>query len=624
MQHRSRYYYGRGRYAMSRICNLNDFEILRNLPFRGITSYLKKTVAQLPQVSAATSEDGIVLGAVYVENRLCVDNKSIGADLRAAIISTEDKRFLKHHGVDWIAAARASWKNLKAGRIIQGGSTVTQQLVRNVILRCAQKTFSRKVLEICFALALEKTHSKQQILYAYLNACYFGHGVYGVRLAALYYFSKEVDELTTAECAYLAGLLKGPRHFCHCCNVERSKKRTRFVLKRMAQEGHSIRDLPHRQPPRRFKRRKTIDSMCPSTAPYFMDFVRQWLQRCSAAHFPPRPLVIRTSLNLGCQEVLEKVCRDVEQDGFKGKLACIVQDSKSGLVRALAGGYNFSDQPFNVAVNGSIQPGSTFKPFVLAAALKSGISPDKRYVSQPLELELPNRQIWRVGNFQRVYRGEISIAEATVFSDNSVYAQLMLDLGTDSVSRLLRRVGLDIDPVSPAAAIGAVMRGCSPLQVCSGYSVFSAEGLFMPSSPVIVLRSESGDVLSQHMNTFQPVLTPSTAKIVNLILRQVVVRGTGPLRMDGEDIHAKTGTTHDGAWYASFDQAFRVLTWVEHTDDDAVSNYSEKGVTARNLAQRIWSLLRRGKFSSPQMFGMFRGVGRLKVRDLLWVEEQFA
>jgi penicillin-binding protein 1A len=609
---------------MNLFCSAKDFEFLNRFPIRGFPSNLKDAVSRLPQVSAATSHDGIVLGAVYVENRLCADSKSIGADLKSAVLSTEDKRFLTHHGVDWIAVARTIWKNLKAGRIVQGGSTITQQLVRNVILRNARRTFARKFLEVCLALALEKTLSKQQILHAYLNASYFGHGIYGVRLAALYYFSKEVEELTIEDCAYLAGLLKGPRHFCHCCKVERSKNRTKFVLRRMVQEGHSIRDIPHSQPPRRFRRRKTIDAMCPSTAPYFLDFVGQWLRRCSAAHFPSRPLVIRTSLNIGCQEVLEKVCRDVEQDGFKGRLACIVQDSKSGLVRALAGGYNFSNQPFNVAVNGSIQPGSTFKPFVLAAALKSGMSPDKRYISQPLELQLPNRQVWRVGNFQRVYRGEISIAEATVFSDNSVYAQLMLDLGTDSVSRLLRRVGLDIGPVSPAAAIGAVTRGCSPLQVCSGYSLFSAEGLFMPSSPVVGLQSESGDVLLQHVNTFQPVLKPSTAMTVNHILRQVVVRGTGPLRMDAEDIHAKTGTTHDGAWYVSFDQAFRVLTWIERTDDDPTPNYSEKGVTAINLAQRIWSLLRRGTFTSPQLFGLFRGTDCLTVRDLLWVEEQFA
>lgn len=164
---------------MNHFCSANDFEFLNRFPIRGFQSNIKDAVSRLPQISAATSEDGTVLGAVYVENRLCVEVNSIGADLRSAVLSTEDKRFLEHHGVDWIAAARASWKNLKARRIVQGGSTVTQQLVRNVILRSARKTFSRKVLEVCLALALEKTHSKQQILHAYLNASYFGHGSMG-------------------------------------------------------------------------------------------------------------------------------------------------------------------------------------------------------------------------------------------------------------------------------------------------------------------------------------------------------------------------------------------------------------------------------------------------------------
>jgi membrane peptidoglycan carboxypeptidase len=256
--------------------------------------------------------------------------------------------------------------------------------------------------------------------------------------------------------------------------------------------------------------------------------------------------------------------------------------------------------------------------------MKAGISPEKRYLSQPLELQLPDNQIWRVGNFQRFYRGEITLAEALVFSDNSVFAQLMVELGVDSFAGLLRRVGLDAGPVSPAAAIGAVTRGVSPLQVCSSYSLFSTEGLFMPSSPILSVQSESGDVLLRHVQAFQPVLNPSMVKTINQMLRQVVLRGTGALSIENNDIHAKTGTTHDGAWYASFDPAFRVLTWVERTDDDRVINYPEKGTTARNLAERIWSLLRRGSYASTQLYGVFRGADHLNVRDLLWMEEQFA
>jgi penicillin-binding protein 1A len=609
---------------MNRFFNFSDFAILSKVPIRGVSEYMKQTVTKLPQVSAAISEDGVVLGAICVENRLCIEAESIGADLRAAILSAEDKRFLSHTGVDWIAVARACWKNIKARRVAQGGSTITQQLVRNAILHNIRKTVSRKFLEICFALALEKKLTKQQILAGYLNAAYFGHGIYGVKLAALYYLSKEVDELTVNDCAYLAGLLRGPSRYCRCCNNERSARRTKYVLNRMVHNGYPVRNIQRKPPAHRFRRRRTVESMCPSTVPYFLDFVRQRLLQCTPEHFPCRSLIVRTSLNFRCQEVLEKVCRDVEQEGFTGRLACIVQDANSGLVRALAGGYNFSQQPFNVAVNGSVQPGSTFKPFVLAAAMKAGISPEKRYLSQPLELQLPDNQIWRVGNFQRFYRGEITLAEALVFSDNSVFAQLMVELGVDSFAGLLRRVGLDAGPVSPAAAIGAVTRGVSPLQVCSSYSLFSTEGLFMPSSPILSVQSESGDVLLRHVQAFQPVLNPSMVKTINQMLRQVVLRGTGALSIENNDIHAKTGTTHDGAWYASFDPASRVLTWVERTDDDRVINYPEKGTTARNLAERIWSLLRRGSYASTQLYGVFRGADHLNVRDLLWMEEQFA
>jgi len=574
------------------------------------------------QISAAISADGLVLGEIGTENRICTNSGSIHPTLEAAILSAEDKRFFIHNGVDWRGVARACWKNIRAGRIVQGGSTITQQLVRNALLRTTRKTLGRKITEAFLALVLEKHLSKNEILSAYLNMVYFGHGIYGIRLASLYYLSKEIEELTVDDCAYLAGLLKGPRHFCRCCNQERAFIRTRYVLQRMIHNGHNTTTSPRNR--RRFKQRKTINALLPRTTPYFSDFVRQWLLHCTKDYFPAQRLIVRTSLNLRCQEALEKVCRDIEQEGFKGRLACIIQDAQNGLVRAIAGGYNYQTQPFNVAVNGRLQPGSTFKPFILAAALKAGISPDHRYVSKPLELKLSNRQIWRVGNYQRIYRGEISIADATIFSDNSVFAQLMLDLDEISVKSLLSLVGLDVGPVSPAAAIGAITHGCSPLQVCASYSIFSTGGLFFTPTPVLSVHSESGTEITSHADTFHPVLSPNTAKTINAILRQVVIRGTGPLAVEGADIYAKTGTTHDGAWYASYDQAFRVLTWVEHIDEEQAPNYPEKAVTARNIAQRIWSLLRRGQYMSTDLYGIFRGTDRLNVRDLLWIEEQFA
>ena len=579
----------------------------------------------LGQLSGAISSDGILVGAVYCEYRLNASFSNLTKTLVDAVLSAEDKRFFAHRGVDWIAVLRAAAKNVIAGRILQGGSTITQQLVRNVILRDSRRTFSRKALETFIALLVDHRFPKERILETYLNAAYFGHGIYGIRLASLYYLGKEVEDLTVGDSAYLAGMLKGPRHYCRCCNPIRASQRARYVLNRMTRNGYRLDKTDIKNPTRHFRRRKGLDSFCASTTPYFLDYVRQWLLQCSGGHFPHKSLIVRTSLSAGRQDVLEKVCRDVAQEGFAGKLACIVQDSATGFIRALAGGSDYRKQPFNVAINGRVQPGSTVKPFVLAAALENGFAVDKRYRSEPLEVVLPNQQVWNVRNYQKVYRGEISLAEALIYSDNSVFAQLILELGVRPVSRLLSKIGFETRQISPAAAIGAITEGVSPLQICSSYSTLSSGGVFINTSPVICLHKESGEMLFANTPLVRPAMRPGTAETIRSILRAVVTRGTGFLSLNSpeDEIKAKTGTTDEGSWYVSFDPSFRVLTWVESTEDDRAKDYPEKAVTARTLAQRIWNLLKSGSYGSPSLYGVFRGSDRLLVRDLLWVEEQF-
>jgi membrane peptidoglycan carboxypeptidase len=582
----------------------------------------------LPQISAAMSADGLVLGSVACENRMNVTFEDISGNLLAAVLSAEDKRFFSHKGIDWIAMLRALAKNIRSLRVVQGGSTITQQLVRNVIIRDASRTIARKVIEAYLARILERRLTKKQILECYLNAVYFGHGIYGVRLASLFYLSKEPEDLTIQDSAYLAGMLKGPSRFCQCCNPIRASNRTAFVQVRMAKNKFRFNQMVRPRMARRWRQRKTFLSTCPSTTPYFLDYVKQSMLHACGLHFPSKRLIVRTTLSTHCQEILEKVCRDIKQEGFGGKLACVVQDSSTGMVRALAGGTDYRHHPFNVATNGRVQPGSTIKPFVLAAAMESGIMPDKRYRSEPLEVNLPNNQTWNVRNYQTVYRGEISLAEALIHSDNSVFAQLILELGIETLSRLLTKVGFETKRISPAAAIGAITGGVSPLQICSSYSAFSTGGVFLNSSAIACVHNESGDLLLTNPETLRPALHPRTAQVIRAILREVVVRGTGSLALghEGDRIQAKTGTTDEGSWYMSFDPAFRVLTWVESTEeqDEKIRDYPEKAVTARTLAQRIWALLKSASYGSPSLYGIFRGSARLSVRDLLWVEEQFA
>ena len=426
-----------------------------------------RTLNWLPQISVALAADATVLGAVFTEKRMSIPYALLTPEVISAVLSAEDKRFFSHHGVDCIAILRAAWRNVRAKRIVQGGSTITQQLVRNIVLRDNKRSISRKIREVYWALLIERQLSKRQILERYLNAVYFGHGLYGIRMAALHYLAKEPWEIDCEDAALLAGMLKGPNRYCRCCNPAIGQARTQWVLGRMGNNGFPIRHRSLAASRRRIVRRRTMDTVFPATVPYFMDYVKQCLLGSYKSHFPVRSLIVKTSLDVSLQGILERICRDIQKEGFSGRVACVIQDASNGFVRALAGGVDFKIHPFNVAVNGTLQPGSTIKPFVLAAALERGISLKKTYVSHPLEIKLPHNHVWYVRNYQGVYRGEITLEEALVHSDNSVFAQLVLELGVDHLSALLTKLGLKAGPVTPAAGIGSLSRGVSPLKIAS-------------------------------------------------------------------------------------------------------------------------------------------------------------
>ena len=595
----------------------------------GITTHFQDQIRELPQLSAALSREDVLLGPLGPDFRINASFSCFDTALIQAVLGAEDKRFFSHPGIDWRAIGRALIKNLKAGRILQGGSTITQQLVRNVILRNTRRTISRKVAEACVALALESVVPKEQILEAYLNSAYFGHGIYGVKLAAIEYFARDLSDLNVSECAYLAGLLKGPHRYCHCCNPARAAARTEWIQKRMLINWGSQSQKSEHSPlkamrVRRMKRRETVVSVHPATTPYFLDYVTQWLRVHFHSHFPKRRLIVKTSLDVRSQSVLEQVCRDVAKEGFSGRIACLIQDSNTGLIRALSGGLDHKTSPFNVASNGSLQPGSTFKPFLAAAAIKSGIPLSTIYQSQPLELCLKYSKVWKVRNYHGQYYGGITLDEALVRSDNTVFAQLILDLNLKALAKLFQRMGYAVSRPTPSISIGALPHGISPLQLCSSYSVFSSEGMFFPPSPVISVETENGDAIYRHTRPINPVISPGIATQVRSVLRTVVERGTGVLGSDDSGLHAKTGTTNEGSWYMSFDPAFRVLTWVETPQDQKTEVYSDKAVTAKSLALRIWTLLRRDGFSSTSLHGIFRGIDHLSVQDILWVDREFA
>jgi penicillin-binding protein 1A len=578
-------------------------------------------IKNLSQTSALLTSDFRLLDSIWEENRICISLGKVAPSVIAALIATEDRRFYSHNGVDARGILRAAYANLRAGHLVQGGSTVTQQLARIAVLRRTDRTLARKLLELCVAVLLEGHFAKEQILEAYLNAAYFGHNINGIELAALTFCNKRAADLDEIEAAYLVGLLKAPSRYCCCCNPDRASARTRLVYRlarfqtitsnKFATAG-ILKERPH------------FADLFPATAGYPKEYVRLWLKQKLPESYPSKRLKVHTTIDPQCQSALEVACGEIRSKGYSGRLACLVQDSHGGAIRAIAGGTDFRSHQFNSAADGCLQPGSLLKPFILLAAIKKGISVDQTLESRPLRIRLDGGGIWDVRNAGNKYRGPITIAQALVHSDNSVFAQLLLNIGVEPACQVLDAAGLPMKHATPAISTGAIRPGVSPLQICSAYSVFSSHGTFIPSSIISRVVDESGKCLWNSGATAVRICTQSEVTIVINILKRVCEEGTGILPVTQAGLAAKTGTSISGGWYMSFNDAYRVLTWTENDFlPVGVSQFPEKAVSAKVLANRIWQLLTKPKLGFSELYSVFAGVDTMSVRDLLWVEDRF-
>jgi len=576
----------------------------------------RSPLTTLSQVSALVTSDGRLLGPVYEQYRFVVPLSAISLHLIQAVVAIEDRRFFTHRGIDWHAILRAIVANVRKRRLAEGASTISQQVARTVVLGRRERTFQRKIVEMIVARDLERQFTKLQILEAYLNSSYFGHGLYGVEAASLVFFGKSAAETNEQEAAYLAGLLRSPARYCRCCHSRSARERTAFVLRRIGARAH-FGSTTQRHP------RPDLFARFPLTGGYVRQSLRDRLREAVPERYPSRRLVVKTTIDSYCQRIVEFTCRGAYQTGYRGRLACIVQEARSGAIRALSGGIDYRRQQFNAATAGRLQPGSVLKPFVLVAALQHGFTLETRFESRPLTVHLPDGADWTVRNNRDRYHGKISIADALVLSDNTVYAQLFLELGAARVQEVLESVGLRLEVLTPALTTGATRPGLSPLQVCAAYSIFSCDGVFVPPTFVAEIRDEDGAVSCCSTET-RRVCDPAVSRAVSSVLRRVTRDGTGWLPHRFVGLASKTGSSASGGWYASYDESFRVLTW---TDSDFLevpsTPYAAKGVSAKMLADRIWSLLRAPGQVFSTLFGAFGPVDYLNVRDLLWLEREF-
>jgi penicillin-binding protein 1A len=503
------------------------------------------------------------------ENRILVRSDEIAPVVKQAIVAVEDRRFWEHRGVDIQGMARALWADIQHKKVVQGGSTITQQFIKNQYTRDEQ-TVSRKLKEAALAWQLEQRWSKDRILTSYLNTIYFGNGAYGIEMASRVYFGKHADELTLEEAALLAGIPANPGAYDPTSNRRAAKARRETVLRLMLEQGVIGPKDFDRATEARLPARKDIG--LPGSrgrAGHFAEYVKQQLiPYYGSGKVFGGGLRIYTSIDLELQRLAGEAI-DTWLKGPKGPAAALVAvDPRDGRVLAMVGGENFSKSQFNLAVQGQRQTGSAFKPFVLAAALEQGIAPQTVFESEPTVIHLGDK-LWSVENYEGSYLGSIDVVEATVHSDNAVYAQLTAQVGPADVARTARKLGVT-RPLDDYFAIGLGVEAVSPLEMARAFSTFAANGERVDGSvlgnlPRAVLRVEDGNRIDSNDAVHRQVMEGNNAALLTSILEGVVEEGTGErAQLPGRTAAGKTGTTENygDAWFVGYTPQLAVAVWV--------------------------------------------------------------
>jgi penicillin-binding protein 1A len=507
--------------------------------------------------------NGKLITTLYADqNRQYVTLAQIPKVLQEAVIATEDQRFYEHAGVDPVGMLRALWVDILAGADVQGGSTITQQYAKQAFVG-TERTLQRKIQEALLAYRLEQYYSKDKILEMYLNTIYFGHGAYGVQTAAQTYFGTSVRNLTVAQAAMIAGVIKSPGLYSPYIDPTAAKNRRDTVLGQMHAQGY-IDDAMYATAVA--NPIKTAGLKTPSViAPYFVDYLKQDLvNRFGEQAVYRGGLTVTTTLDLTMQKAAEKAVASNLNRAGDPSAALVAIDPATGEIRAMVGGRDYATQQFNVATQGHRQPGSSFKPFVLVTALQDGISPEATFNAQSTTLRIPGGQTWQVAG-EAGYRGPMRLRIAMMHSINPVFAQLILKVGADRVVRTADTMGITtkITPV-PAVALGGMAEGVTPLEMASAYGTLADNGVHATPIDVLKVTDKDGNVVYTATPVVKQVIDPAIAYLTTDILKGVITGGTGTAANIGRPAAGKTGTTqkNSDAWFVGYTPALVASVWV--------------------------------------------------------------
>ncbi|MDP8944273.1 MAG: transglycosylase domain-containing protein, partial [Actinomycetota bacterium] len=522
-------------------------------------------------------------------NRIVVREGDVSPNIENAVIAVEDQRFFEHEGVDYKGILRAFKEDVVQSAAVQGGSTITQQFVKNAFVAQGNRTVFQKVRESAVAYHLERQWSKHKILTQYLNTVYFGNGAYGIESAMRIYFGQGrttygFDEraariASPAQGALLAGIIASPTQYDPVQNPKAALGRRNLVLRNMLAQGMITRqqyeDATREAIP-------TEDDITPpepdSKEPYFSTWLTQQLvDRYGPGRVFGGALKIKTTLDMDLQRAAHRAIDGRLWEGGPGA-SLVAIENRTGAVKALVGGDNFRRKPFNIATNGHRQPGSAIKPFILLEALRRGISPGRTFSSRkktfPIRGGGPD---FVVENYEERYSGVTTLANATAQSDNSVYAELGLELGTRRVARLANRMGIRT-PLStnPAMVLGGLREGVTPLEMAYAYSTIAnrgerRSGTLAPSqlTPTAIQEVEGAGIEDRNEPVRTRVFSRDVGEQARTLLQGVVQRGTGrSAQIPGHFLAGKTGTTENygDAWFVGFNEKYTVAVWVGYPD----------------------------------------------------------
>jgi penicillin-binding protein 1A len=556
----------------------------RNLPdVRSLKGYVPSETTHIYDIN------GKVLASLHdEENREVVPLNKISPDLKRAVVAIEDSNFFKHQGINPIGIVRATLVNAQSGRTVEGGSTLTMQLIKNLFLT-PERAISRKVAEAVLALRLEQIFNKDEILEMYLNQVYWGHNTYGAETAAQSYFNKPAADLTLAESAMMAGIIQAPEAYSPFIDFELAKRQQRIVLTRMQELKWITPAEADAAYDQKIKLGK-ITSFQTSRSPYVTDAVVQELsQRFGRDAVIKGGMRVQTTVDLRVQNIAEGTvqrghARLLGQGIRADQMALVAVDPRTHFIKAMVGGIDYNKSQFNRVTQALRQPGSSFKPFVYYTAFATGkYAPDSTIQDRPMTFN--DGEPYSPRNYDNTFKGAMSIRSAIAMSRNIPVIALGQRVGIDKVIDVCRTLGIK-SPIPPVISLPLGSVDLTPLEIASAYATFANNGWQSDTTAILQVTDNSGHLLLDNTPKPKLVLDPWASASLNSALQSVITSGTGEAAAIGRPAAGKTGTTSDerDIWFVGYVPQLAAAVWAGNDDYRPIG----KGATGGGFMAPIW------------------------------------